>query len=126
MTHLGYKNYSTEDDSVNVWWVGILACGEGWHNNHHASPGSAQSGMKPFEFDLAWQVIKLLRALNLVRNVNVIPHERLVARFGEPGNPKPVEELVAEPVLSQTDAQAQAKSESVRIRRKSLVASNSK
>jgi stearoyl-CoA desaturase (delta-9 desaturase) len=129
MTHLGYKNYSTEDDSVNVWWVGILACGEGWHNNHHASPGSAQSGMKPLEFDLAWQVIKLLRALNLVRNVNVIPHERLVARFGEPGNPK----LVAEPAVSQAVpaesdkiTQGQAKSESVRIRRKSLVTSNSK
>ncbi|HMO23340.1 MAG TPA: hypothetical protein PKC98_20450, partial [Candidatus Melainabacteria bacterium] len=111
------------------WWVGLLAFGEGWHNNHHASPGSAQSGMKPFEFDLAWQVIKLLKALNLVRNVNVIPHERLVARFGEPGNPK----LVAEPAVSQAVPaesdkipQGQSKSESIKIRKKSLVTSNSK
>lgn len=98
MQSLGYKNYNTDDDSVNVWWVGILACGEGWHNNHHASPGSAQSGMKPFEFDLAWNFIKLMRVLKLVKNVNVIPHERLVARFGEPGQKliQPKEEL--EPV----------------------------
>lgn len=92
MTSLGYKNYNTDDDSVNVWWVGLLACGEGWHNNHHASPGSAQSGMKATEFDLAWICIKVMRSLGLVRNVNVIPHERLIARFGAPGAQKPLPE----------------------------------
>ena len=36
-THIwGYRNYETSDDSRNLWWVGVLAFGEGWHNNHHA------------------------------------------------------------------------------------------
>ena len=35
----GYRNYETSDDSRNLWWVGLLAFGEGWHNNHHAFPG---------------------------------------------------------------------------------------
>ena len=35
----GYRNYETTDDSRNLWWVGLLAFGEGWHNNHHAFPG---------------------------------------------------------------------------------------
>jgi stearoyl-CoA desaturase (delta-9 desaturase) len=67
---LGYKTYATKDDSVNVWWVGILAMGEGWHNNHHAEPGSAQTGIKPWEFDLSWIIIRVMKRLGLVNNVN--------------------------------------------------------
>ena len=78
---LGYKNYATTDDSVNVWWVGILALGEGWHNNHHASPGSAKTGMRFFELDFSWIVIRALKLLGLVNSVNVIPHNRLAARL---------------------------------------------
>ncbi len=127
MKSLGYKNYNTEDDSVNVWWVGLLACGEGWHNNHHASPGSAQSGIKPFEFDLAWQVIKLMRALKLIRNVNVIPHERLVARYGEPG--APLKELAPAPAPASVPNPGAAENLTVNKQlhvRKQLATSNTK
>lgn len=67
---LGYKNFATPDDSVNVWWVGILAMGEGWHNNHHAYPGSARSGLLFKEFDLSWLTIKLLRSMGLITWLN--------------------------------------------------------
>lgn len=73
----GYKNYATKDDSVNVWWVGILAMGEGWHNNHHAAPGSAKTGMRPWEFDLSWILISLMKRLNLVKRVNVCTEYQL-------------------------------------------------
>ena len=66
MPKLGYKTFATEDDSVNVWWVGLLAMGEGWHNNHHAFPGSARSGLLAHEFDLSWLTIRFLKALGLV------------------------------------------------------------
>lgn len=75
---LGYKNYSIDDDSVNVWWVGLLAMGEGWHNNHHAQPGSAKTGMRPWEFDLSWLIICLMKKLNLVQRVNFRTHEQLL------------------------------------------------
>jgi sn-1 stearoyl-lipid 9-desaturase len=68
---LGYKNYAVDDDSVNVWWVAVLAMGEGWHNNHHAFPGSAQSGMRRHEFDFSWFLICLMKKFNLVQRVNV-------------------------------------------------------
>jgi stearoyl-CoA desaturase (delta-9 desaturase) len=72
LPRFGYKNFATGDeDSVNVWWVGLLALGEGWHNNHHAFPGSAQSGLRWFEFDLTWHVIKLAKRLGWVSRVNV-------------------------------------------------------
>jgi len=73
----GYKTYATTDDSVNVWWVALLAMGEGWHNNHHASPGSAKTGMLPWEFDASWLAICLLKKLNLVSRVNVVTPEQL-------------------------------------------------
>lgn len=79
---LGYQNYKTGEDSVNVWWVGLLALGEGWHNNHHAAPGSARSSMRWFEFDFSWHVIRFLNMLGLVNNVNVLNHEKLIDKFG--------------------------------------------
>jgi stearoyl-CoA desaturase (delta-9 desaturase) len=65
----GYKNYETRDESRNLWWVAILAHGEGWHNNHHALPRLAQHGHKWWEFDITYQVIRLLRAVGLAKNV---------------------------------------------------------
>jgi sn-1 stearoyl-lipid 9-desaturase len=67
---LGYKTYSTNDDSVNVWWVALLTAGEGWHNNHHAFPGSARSGLKRYEIDPSWLTLRVMKALGLVRWIN--------------------------------------------------------
>jgi stearoyl-CoA desaturase (delta-9 desaturase) len=61
----GYKNFEIpgEDRATNVWWVGILAWGEGWHNNHHAYGESARAGYKWWEIDITYMVIKLLQML---------------------------------------------------------------
>ncbi len=67
---LGYKNFETKDDSVNVWWVAALTMGEGWHNNHHAFPGSARSGFKKSEIDPSWETIKLMKRVGLVTWLN--------------------------------------------------------
>ncbi len=67
---LGYKNFATADDSVNVWWVALLTMGEGWHNNHHAFPGSARSGFRRFEFDFSWWTICLMKRMGLIGRVN--------------------------------------------------------
>ncbi len=70
-THLwGYRNYKTRDESRNLWWVAILAYGEGWHNNHHAHPAVAPAGHRWYEFDITWWSIKLLRLCGLAYDVN--------------------------------------------------------
>ena len=71
MPRLGYKTFAAADDSVNVWWVAILALGEGWHNNHHAFPGSAKTGMLKHEFDPSWLTILTMKKLGLAKRVNV-------------------------------------------------------
>jgi fatty-acid desaturase len=69
-THLwGYRNYDTRDESRNLWWVAVLAYGEGWHNNHHAHPAVAPAGHKWWEFDVTWWSIKALRAVGLAYDV---------------------------------------------------------
>jgi stearoyl-CoA desaturase (delta-9 desaturase) len=41
----GKREFATNDQSHNEWIVGLLAFGEGWHNNHHAFPRSAFHGL---------------------------------------------------------------------------------
>jgi stearoyl-CoA desaturase (delta-9 desaturase) len=53
----GYRTFETPEGSRNLWWVGLLAWGEGWHNNHHAFQRSARHGLEWWEFDSNWLVI---------------------------------------------------------------------
>ena len=70
VTHLwGYRNYETRDNSRNNIFVGWLASGEGWHNNHHADPRSARHGHGWREPDVSWLTIRALMALGLARDV---------------------------------------------------------
>jgi stearoyl-CoA desaturase (delta-9 desaturase) len=84
VTHLwGYRNYDTRDDSRNNPIIGLLAGGEGWHNNHHADPTSARHGHMWWEFDLSWQTIRLLMQLGLATKV-ALPSPNLAATFKVP------------------------------------------
>lgn len=60
---------NTRDHSKNNALVGVLALGEGWHNNHHFRPTSARHGLLPGQFDLTYSVIRLLERMKLVWNV---------------------------------------------------------
>jgi len=68
---LGYSSYAHGDDSRNVWLVAMISLGEGWHNNHHAFPKSAQFGLKRGEFDFSWQVIRLLSFLGIAKEIRL-------------------------------------------------------
>ncbi|MBS0538042.1 MAG: fatty acid desaturase [Proteobacteria bacterium] len=70
--HAGYRTYETADDSRNNVLVGLLAHGEGWHNNHHAHPRYARHGRRWWEIDTTWWVIKAMAWLGLVTDV-VLP-----------------------------------------------------
>ena len=73
-THFwGYRNFECKDGSLNLWWVGILAYGEGWHNNHHSHPRVAKAGYRWWEIDPTWWAIKLLQTLGLAKKVIVLP-----------------------------------------------------
>jgi stearoyl-CoA desaturase (delta-9 desaturase) len=76
---IGYRSFQTDDRSTNCWWVALLGWGEGWHNNHHAFPFSARHGLRWYEFDATWLMIRALRVLRLASDVKV-PTPRMLQR----------------------------------------------
>jgi stearoyl-CoA desaturase (delta-9 desaturase) len=78
----GRRSFATSDRSRNQWTVGLLALGEGWHNNHHAFPRSAIHGLDRWQFDASAWLIAGLERLGLARDVqriapDVIKRKRL-------------------------------------------------
>jgi fatty-acid desaturase len=80
LTHMfGYRNYDTDEESRNNWFVAVLTSGEGWHNNHHADPASASNSRKWWEVDLIYAFIRLLEMVGLAKNVVRPKHVRAKA-----------------------------------------------
>ena len=65
----GYRNFRSGDESRNNPVVAMLSLGEGWHNNHHAFPTSARHGMRWYEFDASYVLIRSLELLGAVWDV---------------------------------------------------------
>ncbi|WP_052025204.1 acyl-CoA desaturase [Asticcacaulis sp. AC466] len=76
---IGYFAHQAHDDNWqvtgagvqgrNVPLVGWLTMGEGWHNNHHAFPGSARMGLYTGQSDPGYRFIKMLEAMGLAWKV---------------------------------------------------------
>jgi stearoyl-CoA desaturase (delta-9 desaturase) len=75
----GMRPYRTGDQSRNNFLFGILAMGEGWHNSHHAFPTSARHGLRWWQPDVSYLVIRSLALLHLAWNVKV-PNREAQAR----------------------------------------------
>jgi stearoyl-CoA desaturase (delta-9 desaturase) len=70
----GYRNHETNENSRNNLLVGYLACGEGWHNNHHARQRNARHGYHWWEIDVTYLAIRLLARLGLAWNIIEQPY----------------------------------------------------
>ena len=75
----GSRPYETDDHSRNNYLLGILALGEGWHNSHHAFPTSARHGLRWWQPDLSYYVIRGLALVGLAWNVK-LPSEQALAQ----------------------------------------------
>ena len=65
----GSRPYPDKDHSRNNLLFGVLAMGEGWHNNHHAFPSSARHGFRWWQVDASYYAIRLLAAVGLAWKV---------------------------------------------------------
>jgi stearoyl-CoA desaturase (delta-9 desaturase) len=71
-THIwGYRTFETRDKSTNLWWVALITFGEGWHNNHHAYQTSARHGMRWWEIDTTYILIKCMSFVGLAYNLKL-------------------------------------------------------
>jgi stearoyl-CoA desaturase (delta-9 desaturase) len=81
VTHIfGSRPYETRDESTNnVWWV-LPTMGEGWHNNHHAFPGSAMFGLHWWQVDPGGLLIRALEKVGWVWSVQAPSPEAVAER----------------------------------------------
>ena len=71
-SHLwGYQSYDTNEGSRNNWWVALISYGEGWHNNHHAYPHSAAHGLRWWEVDFTYLLIRFLGMCKLATRIRL-------------------------------------------------------
>jgi fatty-acid desaturase len=89
----GYRTYDTPEGSTNCWWVGLIAWGEGWHNNHHAFQRSARHGHEWWELDVTWMSIRVLAALGLAKDIQLLPKSADSFRLDRRAEAAPVASL---------------------------------
>lgn len=63
----GYRNGNSKDHSCNLLPWGIVIGGEELHNNHHLEPANAKLSRKPWEFDIGWMWLSIMRKAGLAR-----------------------------------------------------------
>lgn len=85
----GSRPYASGDESRNNALVGVLALGEGWHNNHHAFPSSARHGLRWWQIDVSYWFIRALVVCRLAWQVRLPTAHELAVR-GEQPAPLPV------------------------------------
>jgi stearoyl-CoA desaturase (delta-9 desaturase) len=63
----GYVNYKMKNTSKNLFRFDFLMMGEGYHNNHHKHVNRANFGVKWYEIDMTYLVIRFLDFFGVIR-----------------------------------------------------------
>jgi stearoyl-CoA desaturase (delta-9 desaturase) len=85
LSHLfGRRRYATADQSRNNWLLALATTGEGWHNNHHHYPSSANQGFRWWEIDVTYLVLRALALLGLIWELRHPPREVMMAGIPSP------------------------------------------
>ena len=63
----GYQNFDNNDKSRNSLAMDFLMMGELYQNNHHKLPNRVNFGVKWFEFDPTYPIIKVLDLLGIIK-----------------------------------------------------------
>jgi stearoyl-CoA desaturase (delta-9 desaturase) len=69
-----------DDESRNNWLLGLLAMGEGWHNNHHRYSVCARQGFRWWEIDLSYMALRFLQLFHIVWDIREPPRSILAER----------------------------------------------
>jgi len=79
---LGNRRFETSDDSRNNFVLALITMGEGWHNNHHKFMYACRQGLRWWEVDCTYYVVKVLGWLGIAREIR--EPKLVVDEAGEP------------------------------------------
>lgn len=68
---IGRQSFKSGDNSRNLPLLALLMWGAGWHNNHHAFPGSASMQLKWYQLDPGLWLLKLMSLTGLVWDLRI-------------------------------------------------------
>jgi stearoyl-CoA desaturase (Delta-9 desaturase) len=90
----GYRNFEAPDASTNISPWGLIIGGEELHNNHHTYPTSAKFSVKPYEFDIGWVYITMMRKIGWA-TVKKVPPKLQLGAIKPVADEKTLEALIA-------------------------------
>jgi stearoyl-CoA desaturase (delta-9 desaturase) len=67
----GAQPYTSSDESRNLYWFAPFSGGESLHNNHHAFPWTAKSGLAWWQIDVNYYFLVLFVKLGWASNVRL-------------------------------------------------------
>ena len=76
----GSQPYETRDQSRNNLFLALITLGEGWHNNHHQFMYSARQGLRWWEIDMTYYVLRILSLFGIVRELRA-PNPSSILKF---------------------------------------------
>jgi stearoyl-CoA desaturase (delta-9 desaturase) len=65
----GTRRFATPDESRNNFWLALVTLGEGWHNNHHFFMSSTRQGIRWWEVDITYYMLKMLSWIRVTRDL---------------------------------------------------------
>jgi len=82
LSHIwGTRRFATPDESRNNFWLALVTMGEGWHNNHHHFMSSVRQGIRWWEVDTTFYLLKMLSWVGIARELRPF---RAVESIDEP------------------------------------------
>jgi stearoyl-CoA desaturase (delta-9 desaturase) len=77
----GSRPFKSKDCSSNNFWLALPTLGGSWHNNHHAFPHSAITGLHWWQIDFSGWFIRILEFIGLVTDLKVPSPEMIAAKL---------------------------------------------
>jgi stearoyl-CoA desaturase (delta-9 desaturase) len=77
LSHIwGSRRFATPDESRNNFVLALFTMGEGWHNNHHYFMSSVRQGIRWWEVDATYYVLRMLSWLGIARELREFRYQR--------------------------------------------------
>ena len=74
----GTRRFETPDQSRNNFFLALITMGEGWHNNHHQYMYACRQGLRWWEIDVTYYLVRFLAWLGIAREIREAQHPAAV------------------------------------------------